>query len=655
MKIFWVLLWVVIGGVVWIPALTALLAARHRLSPNRQQVVRAGNGAAMMAVAAYLALTTDYLFAPNFLALFWYLGGGYFWIAVAVWALLPLGGALALFSGVRNSTGERDLMETVGTIIQIAIGGGFLWWGAYVPQDWMPSSYDQIDYILKGVYLWVLVGGVAKLALSFRGIGGGLKEVKAQKAHGDISLGSEAEAKAAKLIGPSATEAMRLGRLGFDGKGGMLAYAGERHLLLIGSNGAGKATRVLIPDLLSLKDRSLVVIDPKGELAAVTADYRRTIGEVLIVNPFDVLGLGSVGFNPLAGLDPKAASFVDDAAGLGEALVKIEGNDPHWPESAQGLVVALLMWEVATARAGGRVPSLENVRALLTEPDEYEDVIGKDGKPRQKLVAGLRVTAGRMIATGGFEIESLASRFLRGTDEIASIQSTADTQTRWLLSPAVRADLAKDGVSFADLKKKPVTVYVILPAERMRTHAVWLRLVIVSALRSLYTAGGLPVLFMLDEFAQLGHLGPIEDAFGLVRGYGVQLWPILQDLNQLKELYKERWETFVANAGIVQSFAPNDLTTAEWMSRRAGETTVVAAAFNQGVGGGREGGEGMNYQQTKRPLFLPQELMDLPEGAGLIWRAGIAKAFPFMGEPYWKISEYQKRARPNPYYRGDPE
>jgi type IV secretion system protein VirD4 len=192
---------------------------------------------------------------------------------------------------------------------------------------------------------------------------------------------------------------------------------------------------------------------------------------------------------------------------------------------------------------------------------------------------------------------------------------------------------------------------VILPAERMRTHSVWLRLVVASALRALYTPGGLPVLFMMDEFAQLGHLGPIEDAFGLVRGYGVQLWPILQDLNQLKELYKERWETFVANAGIVQCFAPNDQTTAEWMSRRAGDTTVVAAGYNQGSGG-TGGNEGMSYQQAKRPLFLPQELVSLPPGAGLLWQAGIAKPFPFLGDPYWNIAEYGKRAKANPYYRG---
>src|SRR6202050_5450879 len=146
--------------------------------------------------------------------------------------------------------------------------------------------------------------------------------------------------------------------------GKKIMYTGERHLLLFGANGTGKGTRFLIPNLLSITDRSIVVVDPKGELAAVTADYRRTVSDVVMLNPFDVLGLGSAGFNPLAALDPDSPNFYDDAAALGEALIKVEGKDPHWTESAQGLIVALLMWEKITK---GDEANLENVREIVTE------------------------------------------------------------------------------------------------------------------------------------------------------------------------------------------------------------------------------------------------------------------------------------------------
>jgi type IV secretion system protein VirD4 len=468
-----------------------------------------------------------------------------------------------------------------------------------------------------------------------------------------VLLFSKKETALPRRDDPAAVYLGRYFNVANKAAGAELTYDGERHLLLFGPNGSGKGTRLLVSNLLRLKDRSLVVIDPKGELTSITADYRRSIGEVVVLNPFNVLDLGGAGFNPLAALDPEALTFIDDATGLGEALIKIEDKDPHWSESAQSLLVALIMWEVQEARRESRVPLLENVRRMLTEPNEYE----RDEAGKNKLVKGLRFTAAKMAATGGFEIESLVGRFLRDTEEIASIQSTADRQTNWMLSPLMRANMARNDIDFADLKQRPITVYLILPAERMRTHSVWLRLVIVSALRALYKPGGVRTFFMLDEFAQLGHLAPIEDAFGLVRGYGVQLWPVLQDLNQLKALYKDRWETFVGNAGVVQGFAPNDLTTAEWMSRRAGDTTVAAAGYNKGDAqssaghGSMSQSTGLSYSQSRRPLFLPQELMDLPTGSGLLWPAGTSKSVPFFAPPYWEVPEFNARAGSNPYYQ----
>jgi type IV secretion system protein VirD4 len=60
-----------------------------------------------------------------------------------------------------------------------------------------------------------------------------------------------------------------------------------------------------------------------------------------------------------------------------------------------------------------------------------------------------------------------------------------------------------------------------------------------------------PVLFCLDEFAALGHMESIEKAAGQIASFGVKLWPVIQDLTQLQRDYKEAWETFIGNAGLL--------------------------------------------------------------------------------------------------------
>lgn len=432
-------------------------------------------------------------------------------------------------------------------------------------------------------------------------------------------------------------------------RGKQLPYDGERHLLLFGPNGSGKATRILVPNLLSLTDRSIVVIDPKGELAAITARFRATVSDVVILNPFGVLGIPSSGFNPLASLDPDAKTFFDDASGIGEALIKIEGKDPHWSRSARSLVVALVMWEVLQAKKSNRLPSLANVRQMMTERSVYDT----DADGKKFAASGLKKTIDAMCTEGGYEIASLMGRFSRDSDEIANIQSTADGQTQWMLSRPMRENISRHDLDFSVLKKRPTTVYLILPAQEIRNHNVWLRLLIVSALRALYSPGGLRTLLILDEFAQLERLAPVEDALGLVRGFGVQVWPILQDINQLKSLYKDRAESFTANAGIVLGFAPNDMPTAQWMSERASKTTGVALGYSTGDNSSQKGqstNEGLSYQQYKRDVFLPQEMFDLKRGEGMLFVAGSKNPVPIFAPNYWDMPTIAKRADPNPYF-----
>lgn len=455
-------------------------------------------------------------------------------------------------------------------------------------------------------------------------------------------------------LGGDAPWGVSLGRylLGPEKFGDRQIYGGERNLLQFGPNGSGKGTRFLMPNLLHMRDCSMVVIDPKGELAAVTAPYRRKVGEVVIINPFGVLAdlpgykdLKSDGYNPLLSLDPKATSFNADASWLAEALVTVEGSDPHWSRAARKLIAALIMHVCLKDR---RNPTLAEVRRLLTEPV----IEPKDGRPG----VGIPNTAIEMMRSGLPALRTKAGQFTRWNREVESIVSTADTQTEALDDAEIAGDLAKPGIDFRELKKRPITVYVILPPDMMERHARWLRMLLSSALRGVMRRrekNEMRVFFFMDEFAALGHLPIIETTWALVRGYGIQLIPVLQDLNQLKELYKERWETFIGMAGVVEAFAPNDLTSADWLARRAGDTTALVMGYSSSRQPGSPGSsEGMQYQQAKVLSVEAHNLFGMTEGHALVFLAGEANRVPIYVPAYHEIMTARERARDNPYFTG---
>ena len=386
-------------------------------------------------------------------------------------------------------------------------------------------------------------------------------------------------------------------------------YAGDRHLVTVGPNGSGKSRRLLLPNLSDLTGWSILVVDPKGELAHMTAVHRAHRGNTIVrLNPFNALNLGSDGFNPVAALDPASDDFPDDALGLAEAMIRVEGQEPHWSQSAQDLMAALVMFVRLTMPGTG---TLGDVRARLGKPAKaFREVVG------DMMEAG--------IVHDCEELTVKAGRFLDispDNKELNSVISTALTQTRWLDSRPVKADLARGAFDFASMKDRPVTVYLILPARRLATHSTWLRLMIASVLQPFIRdtrKAKVPVLFMLDEFAQLGHLPVIENNLALMRGYGVKLWAVFQDLAQAQAIYRDRWESFMGNAGVLQSFAPQDVVTAEYLSKRTGQTTKAVLSSGQSINPGAPAGQSINLSQMQMPLMLPQDLRNMDDGFSVL-------------------------------------
>lgn len=420
--------------------------------------------------------------------------------------------------------------------------------------------------------------------------------------------------KAAVAASPSLTwepGKLFLGRV--DGK--LIGLADNRHVVTIAGSRGGKTACLLIPNLRSYPGSALV-IDPKGELAQATAKDRAAMGQAVhVLDPWGVSGVETEPFrgsiDPLQELAEDPANLSDNADLIADALIIPNEKDPHWTDAARALVRALILWIVLDVDGGGvsisRLPGLiATAAAGSAKPAEKGE---KSPAGIFDLMAALDPAAGDVFAA----IHHQGSMMLgTGDRERASILSTARTQLSFLESPALAAAVASSAFVLADLKRTPSTVYLCLPASRMGTHSRWLRLILNLAMAALERERATPphpVLFVLEEFAALGHMRSLEHAVAYMAGFGVKLWAVLQDLTQLKRHYKEGWETFLGNAGVIQAFNVVDMTTLEHLSKMLGDTTIqITNKQDVGTAAAMAGDTGLRREFRTQRLLNPDEI-----------------------------------------------
>ncbi|MFQ6550610.1 type IV secretory system conjugative DNA transfer family protein [Aestuariibius sp. 2305UL40-4] len=417
----------------------------------------------------------------------------------------------------------------------------------------------------------------------------------------------------------------------------VIRYGGDRHLLTIAPTRKGKGTTQIIPNLLTYEGSALV-IDPKGENALVTAKARQEMGQTVhIVDPWGItadLDMSSVvvdpdgtatvrdsraaRFNPLDWLELGDVDITENAMLLADALVVPEGEqDPFWLEEAKALLQGVILYVATDDREDGQ-RHLGRVRDLML----------LDGEDLTRLFE-------RMLESPHHIVASTGARCLQKEAKLLSnVMASAQAQTHMLDSARLRESLSSSDFAFEDLKRDTVTIYLVLPSDRMHTFHRWLRLLVQQAItvnaRDVATQPERPVLLLLDELPALGKLTMVQQAYGLMAGFGMQLWGIVQDAGQLKATYGEGWETFIGNSGVVQYFGSRDRMTAEYFSALCGETTVwtftsaLSTAF--GVSSGKNGGSSSRTNTetdtraaAQRKLAYPDELMRMGEDRQVIF------------------------------------
>ena len=505
-----------------------------------------------------------------------------------VWAITAL--ALSPIKLIRHLFGVIILCIITGLVL--AGGAQLALWYFEMPRD---SHTYQITMMLVAVaiILVTLRALIQPLILRYGGPEG-------DETHGSARFATDRETR------PLAqSDGLLIGRDRKSGK--LLRYAGPAHLLTIAPTRTGKGVGTIIPNLLDYPG-PVVCIDPKGENARITARHRARYGPVHVLDPFGVTGLPGAAFNPLHRIDAQSLDLADDCMTLADALVYDapgEAGEAHWNEEAKALIAGIILSIVTSEPASTR--TLATLRDRLT-----------------LAPAAFNAQLEAMQAQGGLAARA-ANRHLGKSDrEAAGVLSSAQRHTHFLDSPRMTAVLGHSDFTFADVKARATTVYLVLPPDRLATYARWLRLMLAQGLTDLARAPASatrPVLFLLDEFAALGRLEPVERAMGLMAGYGIQLWPILQDVHQLRALYERRAGTFLSNAGVLQVFGVNDHDSAKLVSDLLGQETVVFETMSRAIDA-EETGISFGAQHVGRPLLTPDEIRTLREDYQLLFLAG---------------------------------
>jgi len=396
------------------------------------------------------------------------------------------------------------------------------------------------------------------------------------------------------------------------------------HTAIFAPTGVGKGVSCIIPFLKTCPDPS-VIVDFKGENYKRTSHDRRRMGhQVVCLDLFNAVTQTPDSFNPLQFIDKESRHAIDDCRDLAAALVVRTGEEkePFWNDGAEIWIGAMIAFIVCYGNETNK--NLQSVRELLANRALYQEAIKK--MCESDMWEG-------MLARLGHQLCQFVDR------ELGSVLTTANRHLRFLDTLAV-ADNTGGQSSFdpADLLKGKMTVYLVLPPEHLRAQVPLLRLWISSLLRAV-VKGGLQettkVHFVLDEAASLGHMDALDDAVDKFRGYGVRLQFYFQSLGQLAKLGKEgQGQTLLSNVTQV-FFGVNDPETAEYVSKRLGEETIIVESGGTGSSVSRspspQGGSNYSYststndnwQQLGRRLLKEEEVTGLPERVALIFAPGV--------------------------------
>lgn len=403
-------------------------------------------------------------------------------------------------------------------------------------------------------------------------------------------------------------------RMGLDGK----KLRRNLNTIVIGGSGAGKTRFYAKPNILQC-NTSFVVLDPKGEII-------RSVGHLLeakdyVIKVIDLIDMSkSLGYNPF--------HYIQNDKDILKLITNLirnttpkgsNTNDPFWEKSETALLEALMLYLYHYAPEDEQnftmVMEMLNYAEVKEEEEDYES-------PLDELFKRLETIDTNSLALKQYKIYK---------------QAAGKTAKSILISVGVRlaafnleelASLTRfDEMELEQIGERKTALFAIIPDNDSTFNFIvgmlYTQLFQMLYYQADYVHGGelpVPVHFLMDEFANVAHPDEFDKLLSTMRSRQIFVSIILQNLAQIKALYKDSWESIVGNCDELYYLGGNEQSTHKYISELLGKETLDTNTFGKSTG--HSGSYSTNFQQTGRELLTADEVRLLDNNDGLLFIRG---------------------------------
>ena len=407
----------------------------------------------------------------------------------------------------------------------------------------------------------------------------------------------------------------------------------NNNMLVIGGSGAGKTFFIVKPNIMQMMlNNSFIATDPKGEIARATANMLKKNGyNVKVLNLIDMAK--SDGYNPFR--------YIREENDVVKQVTNIISNttpketaptDPFW-EKSESMFLQALFYYVWLEMPPNR-KNFQSVLELLSEAEV--DAKGNDSKLTKKM----KQLAKTSKLKQNHPAYKQYMKVIRGAgDTVRSIIISANSRLALLENPQILRILSKDDLHLEELgigvngdKHTRTALFCIIP-DSDKSYNFIVGMLYTQLFQELYfqadfkNDGKLPiqVTLMMDEFANVALPDDFCSLLSTMRSRRISSIIIIQNLAQIKALFKDTWETITGNCDTLVYLGGNEKSTHQYISEMLGKSTIDKRST--GETRGVHGSASRNYDVLGRELMTPDEVRNMSNKKCLIFIKGFNPIF----------------------------